>query len=386
MISEMFFKFIKIIIITTSISLLFPQNTRYLDEVFDEVIKTEDVVYGNAPDLPFIFLFEWNTVDIDLNMDIYEPAGDTLTSRPAIIFMHSGSFFAGSNEADDMVELSIASAKRGYVAISMEYRLGLNILSAYSGERAVYRGVQDASAAIRYIREFHEDLGIDPNKIFIWGSSAGSFIGLHLAFSEDDERPESTYGGSSDPDLGCIDCEGNDYLHNSKPNALVSCWGAIGDLDWIDGNNQIPTILFHGTLDPIVPFETGFPFTINITLPVVYGSSPIHDKLNELNIDNELYIGDGELHEYWGTLNGNWFGGPNEYYTQIINDSYSFLYDQLDFFELGDINQDGSINVLDAVESVNLLLIGGYNELADMNNDNIINVLDIVQLINLILN
>ena len=386
MISEMFFKFIKIIIITTSISLLFPQNTRYLDEVFDEVIKTEDVVYGNAPDLPFIFLFEWNTVDIDLNMDIYEPAGDTLTSRPAIIFMHSGSFFAGSNEADDMVELSIASAKRGYVAISMEYRLGLNILSAYSGERAVYRGVQDASAAIRYIREFHEDLGIDPNKIFIWGSSAGSFIGLHLAFSEDDERPESTYGGSSDPDLGCIDCEGNDYLHNSKPNALVSCWGAIGDLDWIDDNNQIPTILFHGTLDPIVPFETGFPFTINITLPVVYGSSPIHDKLNELNIDNELYIGDGELHEYWGTLNGNWFGGPNEYYTQIINDSYSFLYDQLDFFELGDINQDGSINVLDAVESVNLLLIGGYNELADMNNDNIINVLDIVQLINLILN
>ena len=386
MISEMFFKFIKIIIITTSISLLFPQNTRYLDEVFNEVIKTEDVVYGNAPDLPFIFLFEWNTVDIDLNMDIYEPAGDTLTSRPAIIFMHSGSFFAGSNEADDMVELSIASAKRGYVAISMEYRLGLNILSTYSGERAVYRGVQDASAAIRYIREFHEDLGIDPNKIFIWGSSAGSFIGLHLAYSEDDERPESTYGGSSDPDLGCIDCEGNNYLHNSKPNALVSCWGAIGDLDWIDDNNQIPTILFHGTLDPIVPFETGFPFTINITLPVVYGSSPIHDKLNELNIDNEFYIGDGELHEYWGTLNGNWFGGPNEYYTQIINDSYSFLYDQLDFFELGDINQDGSINVLDAVESVNLLLIGGYNELADMNNDNIINVLDIVQLINLILN
>jgi len=386
MISEMHFKFIKIIIITTSISLLFPQNTRYLDEVFDEVIKTEDVVYGNAPDLPFIFLFEWNTVDIDLDMDIYEPVGDTLTSRPAIIFMHSGSFFAGSNEADDMVELSIASAKRGYVAISMEYRLGLNILSTYSGERAVYRGVQDASAAIRYIREFHEDLRIDPNKIFIWGSSAGSFIGLHLAYSEDDERPESTYGGSSDPDLGCIDCEGNNYLHNSKPNALVSCWGAIGDLDWIDDNNQIPTILFHGTLDPIVPFETGFPFTINITLPVVYGSSPIHDKLNELNIDNEFYIGDGELHEYWGTLNGNWFGGPNEYYTQIINDSYSFLYDQLDFFELGDINQDGSINVLDAVESVNLLLIGGYNELVDMNNDNIINVLDIVQLINLILN
>ena len=122
-----------IVIALLIISFVFTQNTRYLDEVFDDVEKTEDVVYGNAPDLPFIFLFEWNTVDIDLNMDIYEPVGDTLTNRPVIIFLHSGSFFSGSNEADDMVDLSIASAKRGYVAISMEYRLGLNILSTYSG-------------------------------------------------------------------------------------------------------------------------------------------------------------------------------------------------------------------------------------------------------------
>ena len=37
-------------------SLGFSQE-RYLDEVFDEVIITEDVVYGNAPDLPFLFFF-----------------------------------------------------------------------------------------------------------------------------------------------------------------------------------------------------------------------------------------------------------------------------------------------------------------------------------------
>ena len=177
-------------------------QTRYLDEIFDEVTKTEDVVYGNAPDLPFIFLFEWNTYDIDLDMDVYEPTGDTLTNRPVIIFIHSGAFFLGHNEADDVVALSIASAKRGYVAVSINYRLGLNILSSYSGERAVYRGVQDASAAVRYLREFHQDYGIDYENIFVWGTSAGSFIGLHLAFTEDDERPESTFGGGGDPDLG----------------------------------------------------------------------------------------------------------------------------------------------------------------------------------------
>ncbi|SVB34830.1 uncharacterized protein METZ01_LOCUS187684, partial [marine metagenome] len=45
---------------------LFADDIRYLDEVFESVVKTEDVVYGNAPDLPFWFWVESNTVDIDL--------------------------------------------------------------------------------------------------------------------------------------------------------------------------------------------------------------------------------------------------------------------------------------------------------------------------------
>ena len=147
---------------------IYADPVRYLDEVFDSYVKTENVVYGNAPDLPFIFLFEWNTYDIDLDMDIYEPEGDTLTNRPVIIFIHTGAFFSGHNELDDVVALSISAAKRGYVAVSINYRLGLNILSTYSGERAVYRGVQDASAAVRYLREFHDIYSIDYENIFIW--------------------------------------------------------------------------------------------------------------------------------------------------------------------------------------------------------------------------
>ena len=127
-------------------SIIYSQ-TRYKDEIFSQIVKAEDVVYGNAPDLPFIFVFEWNTYDVDLTMDIYEAYGDTIKNRPVIIFLHPGAFFTGNNEVDDMVSLSISAAKRGYVAVSLTYRLGLNVLSSYSGERAVYRGVQDASAA-----------------------------------------------------------------------------------------------------------------------------------------------------------------------------------------------------------------------------------------------
>ena len=146
-------KSFKKLILAIIISFGTSQEIRYLDEIFDEVTKTEDIVYGNAPDLPFWFWFEWNTYDIDLDMDVYEPQGDTLSDRPVIIFVHTGSFFSGHNELDDVVDLSISAAKRGYVAISINYRLGVNMLSTYSAERAVFRAVQDGSAAIRYLRE-----------------------------------------------------------------------------------------------------------------------------------------------------------------------------------------------------------------------------------------
>ncbi len=357
-------------------------QTRYLDEVFDEVIKTEDIVYGNAPDLPFIFLFEWNTVDIDLTMDVYEPAGDTISNRPVIIFIHSGAFFTGSNESDVLVSLSNTSAKMGYVAISMTYRLGLNVFSSYSGERAVYRGVQDASAVIRYLREHHIDFGIDYDNIFIWGSSAGSFIGLHLAFTEDAERPLSTFGGEGDPDLGCIDCEGNDYEHESKPTAVISCWGAIGDLNWIGQNNNIPSIMFHGTSDAVVPFNSGYPFTIDIFLPFVYGSNLIHNRLNELNIENVLYAEEALLHEYWGTSNGSWDGGPNDYFDLIKSDSYSFLFNLIYPYQVGDVNTDGLINHLDFANMLSFILDDNIPSsnlyYSDLNYDGLVDIFDLL--------
>ena len=55
-------------------------------------------------------------------------------------------------------------------------------------------------------------------------------------------------------------------------------------------------------------------------------------------------------------------------------------------FSLGDINNDGSIDVLDIISAVNFILNNEYNNSADLNLDNMINVLDIVQLVNIILN
>ena len=53
---------------------------------------------------------------------------------------------------------------------------------------------------------------------------------------------------------------------------------------------------------------------------------------------------------------------------------------------IGDLNLDGTINILDVIEMVSLILEDStYNELADINSDGMINVVDVIQLVNIIL-
>jgi len=57
-----------------------------------------------------------------------------------------------------------------------------------------------------------------------------------------------------------------------------------------------------------------------------------------------------------------------------------------DCISFGDINYDGSVDVLDAIEVVNLILNGQHNDIVDMNFDGEVNVLDIVEIIYTIIN
>ena len=55
-----------------------------------------------------------------------------------------------------------------------------------------------------------------------------------------------------------------------------------------------------------------------------------------------------------------------------------------DNFILGDVNQDGILNILDIVIMVNLVLSNQYNLIADVNEDDVVNVLDVVMMVNIL--
>ena len=56
-----------------------------------------------------------------------------------------------------------------------------------------------------------------------------------------------------------------------------------------------------------------------------------------------------------------------------------------DIPSLGDINGDGTLNILDLVQISNLILADVYDEIADFNEDSDVNILDLVQIANYIL-
>ena len=54
---------------------------------------------------------------------------------------------------------------------------------------------------------------------------------------------------------------------------------------------------------------------------------------------------------------------------------------------IGDVNNDGVINVVDIVSIINIILDNSeHNDSADYNNDGIVNVVDIVAIVNIIIN
>ena len=301
-----------------------PYNQRYTESIFNEIEISTNIVYGIAPAINFPYLDEGNTSPQDLLMDIYQPIGDNIDLRPVVICTHSGAFVSGSKEADDMVAFCDSLAHRGYVTASIDYRMGMNVFDASSSTRAVYRGIQDGRSAIRYLKENAVLYGIDTNNIYLLGSSAGAYITQHNYYMDvEEDRPPETY---LSPNLGCLDCSGNDFDHNGKANGLVALWGALIDTNIIISSDTLPVFLAHGTADATVPFGYGSAFG-NDNFPATYGSSLVTEQLESFNIEVETYFVFGAGHEFYGTSNGNWSGSPNAYWDTVYNKVESFYYD-----------------------------------------------------------
>jgi predicted esterase len=333
-------------------------GTRYTSRYFNSIQVFRDVEYSlDAPALIAASLTTETTIDKDLVMDIFmPPVTDTVTKRPVVVLAHGGGFInvafmggtvlVGTMKNEDIQALADTLAHWGFVTASIEYRLGFNILSPSSLKRAVWRGAQDMSAAIRFFRKNAAWFNIDPDRVFAGGSSAGAFCAIHSAFVDHTERLPESYElvPVLKKDLGPLHSRpvveltsfnpfaGTSVLGDdvdSIPQGLSSYWGAIADLGFIaHGNNKAPMLMFHGTNDLIVNYKCAKPFSgIVLTAPNTCGSYEMDSLMTAMNMPHNAYFASGEGHEYWGALNGDWLAsGPNAYWPDIIQKTTDYLY------------------------------------------------------------
>ncbi len=290
---------------------------RYQEEIFDDIEVKSDIVYGKAMGYwtrspysndPYIVTLGKGLIKsfkdqelLDLKMDLYFSKTDMFKNRPGIVLIHGGAFYIGSKESVCEQALATSLAKMGYFVASIDYRLGFKPTPTEI-EMSGYRAIQDAHAALRFLAHHSSGLGIDPNQMYVGGTSAGGVASLNVAFMDNDERPKRILESEKKGLISKIEESGNRFTGTFTIKAVANMWGAVSDLNIIDPDEKIPVLSIHGTLDDVVPFEYDFPFKnslmINrLIMDKMYGSKSIHDRLNSLGIRNRLVALPGLGHE-----------------------------------------------------------------------------------------
>lgn len=221
-----------------------------------QFIFETDVQYGEGGGVP-------------LFLDILSPSATSTKPRPAIVYVHGGGWWEGDRNYGYTPNLMLA--KLGFFTVTISYRLSQ--IAPFPAQ------IHDVKAAIRFLRANAESFGIDPERIGVWGHSAGGHLsamaGLHADIPElEGESGSPGYSskvqavvpispptdftvewrnldGSARQDvgmnavtqlLGGTVAEKPELARLASPAALV----APGDA---------PSLILHGTMDDIVPFR-----------------------------------------------------------------------------------------------------------------------------------
>jgi hypothetical protein len=299
-----------------------------------EVMQLQGLVTGGQP-IPAAF-FDPNDASTvvkvtDLKMDVYQPdqGVDSETARPVFIFVHTGNALppplngspCGTRKDSSAVEVCKQMARRGYVAVSMDYRNGWNPLASTLEERrgtllnAIYRAIHDVRQCIRFLKadaDAANTYAINDDKIILYGEGTGGYITLAAATLDDPDELfiEKFRPNPFDPTTSYVDTTivGNlegfgGSLTLYRPNGedsdfdfCVNAGGALADTSWLE-QGDVPMVAFHTVFDPFAPFGNGIVIvpTTGEQVVDVSGSNVFMEHVNAYGNNNSFAnLADGD--------------------------------------------------------------------------------------------
>lgn len=200
-----------------------------------------------------------------LYMDIFRP---TAIEQPvaAVVLVHGGFWLFG--ERSDMHKWAADLAGQGYTAAAIDYRV-----IPQGGQYPA--PVADVAMAVRHLRQHADELSIDPQRIALFGISAGAHLALLVALAGDAGKFDPTLPMNESTDIrAVVEMNGpTDFLVDLQTAAfwqgwLVACflggdrselpqrWQEASPVTHVRADGP-PVFILHGTQDSIVPIAQG---------------------------------------------------------------------------------------------------------------------------------
>lgn len=195
----------------------------------------------------------WNNLAYDvqigwrpLRLDVYVP--EQVVRPPVVVYIHGGAFLFGSRHRDAVSgpvwdELLAA----GFAIVAVEYRL--------SGEAVFPADLHDVTAAIRWVRRYADELGVDATRIATWGESAGGFL--------------ATFAGMNLTDVALVG-EAGESSTSAEVQAVVA-WSPVTDQAAMDAKLATAPM----SVQEATPNAVQLGFAVSTDPERAYQSSPI---------------------------------------------------------------------------------------------------------------
>jgi acetyl esterase/lipase len=248
-----------------------------------EADVVRDVEYGTGGGRP-------------LKLHLVKPKSPAQEPMPVVVYIHGGAWRSGNR--DGGVRPLSRLAARGYFGASIEYRL--------SSEAKFPAQIEDCKAAIRFLRSRAKEYGIDPDRIGVWGPSAGGHLVALLGTSGDVKELEGKGGSAefSSRVQAVVDWFGpTDFLKMGKnkidhdaansPESLLVGGPIQENKEKVAAANPItyvskddpPFLVIHGDKDDLVPLSQ---------------SELLHAALEKAGVPSKLHVVPGAGHGFGG--------------------------------------------------------------------------------------
>ncbi|MFG1765361.1 alpha/beta hydrolase fold domain-containing protein [Micromonospora parva] len=215
-------------------------------------IEHRDIVVNEVPG------FRPLTLDLVVPVAARQPV-------PVLVWIHGGAWLFGSPKQPPEwlmeVDPFTAAIRAGFAVASAQYRL--------SGEAHFPAQLDDVTAAVRWLRRHGDTLGVDRERIGVWGESAGGHLASMLALTgddQDDTRVQAAVCWYAPSNLLTIQSQAHpagtiDHDAADSPESLLigaplagnpELGRAASPITYVTGQAP-PMLLVHGEEDLVVP-------------------------------------------------------------------------------------------------------------------------------------